>query len=142
MKKPSKLLLSYLAGFADGEGSININANDRGFRVDYESRFVVVNTNKEIIFLFQSIFGGNVHRRKKIAHRKRIWVWSTASRLSVNAIKLLIPYLKLKKSQAELVLEWSKTIKRVGAGGHNKKTIKRRLRIVKKMHTLNQTGGA
>ena len=141
MKKPSKLLLSYLAGFVDGEGSIGINANDRGTsRVCYDSRFVVTNTNKEVLDIFKSVFGGSVGARKKISGRKPVWTWSTSNKLAVNALRLLRPYLRIKRYQADLIFEWSKTVKKVGPDGHSEYVVDKRVKIVRQIHVLNKVG--
>ena len=91
------MLLSYLAGFFDGEGSVGVWVSDRAFRVN----IAVVGVNRASIYLFHETFGGSIARRqgRKVNHRD-FWHWQTHGTRARNVLVELIPYLRLKRPQA------------------------------------------
>lgn len=112
--------LSYLAGFFDGEGSISIS-RIKG-KLGRNDIFVVLisisNTNPEILSYICKEFGGNFHQTKHQIKdgykRKNIYKWSASSKIAENFLSKILPYLILKKEQANMALEFQKTLKRKG----------------------------
>lgn len=100
--------LAWLAGFMDGEGTIRISQgkSSKGLRKpNWQERMEVVNTHLETILEIQKVFGG--HFWVCTAKKKK---WKTAYRLkwtqaeTRGLLQSLIPYLRTKRRQAELVL--------------------------------------
>lgn len=99
----------YLAGIVDGEGSIDITRREpqtcrNGVSPAYSGRVTVEMTHKPTVRLLQETLGGIVSRRDRGSGRKLIWVWRVTDRSARKALKLLIAYMSVKRSQAEIVL--------------------------------------
>ena len=114
--------IAYMAGIFDGEGCIVIH--DRSYftksglkRTRYYPEINVANTNEWIIHQFKFAFGGSLYLRKKKTNKSQaIWVWQTTSKKATMCLEVLLPYLKLKKRQAELAIEME--IRRRNRGSH------------------------
>jgi hypothetical protein len=115
--------LAYMAGFFDGEGCVTLRYQVlKDGRNCFRRRVCVVNTNQDILKTFQSCFGGyfkeRVHmkRYKGCENHKHIFEWTDTETTADVFIEKIIPYLRLKKRQAELYLEYQKTmLKTTGA---------------------------
>jgi hypothetical protein len=107
----SKLTAAYLAGFVDGEGYISLKRdfhNYRGEKVIYFTAVLkVANTNKEIIEWCKASFGGWIYKRiwKNGENHKDAYCWQLTGSNLEPFLKKILPYLKIKKEQAKLVLE-------------------------------------
>ena len=100
--------LSYFAGFFDGEGCITIAKTKPSFgrlRPRFALSVRVVQANEWIIQLFKFYFGGKVYLRPSIEYRQQ-WMWEVNNKKAVPFLRLILPYLKLKKSEAELAIEF------------------------------------
>ena len=108
-KEISKEDLAYYAGFFDGEGCIMINKRpNSGHRLDVR----ISNTNKHILLGYISLFGGGLYKqkRRKDTHKDK-WQWCLSTKASVLFLKTLYPYLRLKKAEALLAIEYQQRIK-------------------------------
>ena len=103
-----KLLRAYLAGIIDGEGCISITKvpPKRG-RVSpaYRLSCALGMANAYIPQLFKFSFGGSVSRSQK-GQNKTIWSWRTSGILANTFLKALLPYLRLKRNEAELAIKF------------------------------------
>jgi len=104
--------MQYLAGLFDGEGYISVrkykkNENYDGF---YYNPIIGIHMNGyNLLKKIHNRFGGSLYIRKKFVNRPTTeWVLSGAHRVS-NALKLLYPYLNIKKKQAKLCILLCKT---------------------------------
>ena len=107
--------LIYLAGFIDGEGTITIMRfirKCRRRRIDYRPLISVTNTNKEILELILLLTGvGTLSKGHKLIHmRKQPWKYCVTNSNAIELAKQLYPYLKIKKMNAALLVEYEKTI--------------------------------
>ena len=108
----------YIAGFLDGEGWIGLQKNpiraDKWAYTYYFVRVGVSNTNKEILEWLQAITGkGYIRVNKsnlKLPNRKPCWMWDLSGTDAVELIKLVHPYLKVKKKVVESILEFRQMI--------------------------------
>ena len=118
MKNVDKTHWSYLAAMFDGEGTFSIYQNNGNYHttVDGEkkqynftnSRVSITNTNIELMEWLVSHFGGvyYTHRRAKAVH-KIAYDWRPKGKKNTEELILgLLPYLVLKKQQANLVLQY------------------------------------
>lgn len=113
MRKTEKL--AYTAGIMDGEGSIYIRKTTRGHQSSELSVFVT-NTEEWICQWLKFQYGGSVHimnpTRKpnwKIGYR-----WWLSSNKAVEFLKMVLPYLNLKRPQAELAIKFQEIKQRRG----------------------------
>lgn len=103
-----KVDLAYAAGIIDGEGSIGIYKTGNP-KQQFVAHVIVTNTNEWLLQWLKFHFGGSIF--PNAANRghpkwKDSWIWQLSPRQSVDFLKLVLPYLKIKKPQAELFLEF------------------------------------
>lgn len=93
--------LAYMAGFFDGEGCVTASPNtDRRYRT---LRAYVVQNKVEPLLLFQKYWpAGTMYYPKG----KKIIQFYTHSRLAVDMLTTLLPFLIVKREQAELAITW------------------------------------
>jgi len=120
--------LSYLAGILDGEGSIMVKKTTYRRRSErwrdmispeYFARVSVKNANEEVIGLFEENFGGRKWQDKRpypskggFRTNKRMWCYESTCRQATNLVERLLPYLRIKKPQAEKIIELREAKKR------------------------------
>ncbi len=97
--------LSYFAGFFDGEGSIGImKSRVRGKNWSPEHRLQISigqNDGGTMDWIVEN-FGGHLHRVK----RDNSYYWLTSNRHAYELLKTISPYLKYKKPQADLAIQF------------------------------------
>lgn len=112
--------ISYIAGFFDGEGNINIYKIDTDNNTNvqqrkcpkYELTVAIYNTDKEIMDWLHSVFGGylQVRNSKNTTNHKQEWKESYTQKLTSNQalefLNLVYPYLRVKKKQAEVAMKF------------------------------------
>lgn len=100
-------LLGYLAGILDGEGTIGIKKylpKGENRNMCYYLYLSMGMQHKPIPDLFKEVFGGTVSE-DRVLHRASMWRWNATGKIHIAAIlNALIPYLIVKKEQAELAL--------------------------------------
>lgn len=108
-----RALHSYFAGIIDGEGSITVNLRRGTGRHSHHPpqhilRVSVGNTNEELIGWLTAEFGGYVreikYRQRVSGEWRRCWEWSVCSRAAAEVLELAMPYLRVKRRQAEIGL--------------------------------------
>jgi LAGLIDADG endonuclease len=99
--------LSYLAGIMDGEGTFNIGLTKNKFN----SRMYVVNTDERLIHWLKNTFGGLTYTRNSLKnpHWKTKYEWIIEKAQIDPICKLIIPFLIIKKEQAELMVKFRTT---------------------------------
>ena len=104
--------LAYLAGIIDGEGCIRIRRRRRGSYWCYYSYIRVAMTNQSVLMLLQYHLGGYVGKQTKLpSHRKEQYYWGIECRAAIIALQKLLPYLKIKKAEAELAIKFNAAMK-------------------------------
>jgi hypothetical protein len=109
------VLISYLAGIIDGEGTIRINrcAGEATLKQlkrknpIHAGQISVGMSSREVCERLQAAFGGSVREERVPAGCKVIYRWAITSRpMVISALRALLPYLIVKKEQAEEVLKF------------------------------------
>jgi len=99
-----------MAGIIDGEGCIVIHKHKPvGARIHpwYSLRVTVIMTDRWICELFRFSFGGgSIGQRKRKAKHNPAYVWGIGGVAATTMLKCLLPYLKLKRAQAELGIKF------------------------------------
>jgi len=104
--------LAYLAGFIDGEGCIGIHHRGKAKGRKPTVRVSITNTNKDILIWCQNFIG--LGGTLKVHDKNRNSNWKTAYRLEYDCkkaealLKMIVPYLRVKKEQALLAIEYRK----------------------------------
>lgn len=110
IKKLAETDKAYIAGFFDGEGCISIHKGKiYGKSINPYHRLTIhlANINENIIDYFVDFFGGYKRTNYKCRGKERpchYWVISTQK--AANFLKLILPYLKIKKEQATIAIEF------------------------------------
>lgn len=137
MEKFKEEDIIYLAGFLDGEGCISLTRKAKKYIVP---KVVIANTNIEVLKWIQEKFGGYFTIRKKLTERRRaVGYLEFQYRKALNLIKLIYPYLIVKKKQADIYFEYQKTIMELKDGTKNglSHRTQEREELKNRMHNLN-----
>lgn len=144
-------LYAYLAGIIDGEGTIRIARNKLKskphWNYTYSAHISVGMSNKEVLELFQKTFGYKISVRKEcVPNRKTMYRWGTSgNNTTPKILKELLPYLIVKKKNAELVIEFCETKQTCGYPkklGLPKEELQRREFYFQEVKKLNAVGAA
>lgn len=148
-KKDKPLSLSideaaYIAAFIDGEGTISIRANKRkgvvgGMR--YASVVEMNNTDVGVMQYLRSLIGPAryyIHKQQK-GNAKRCYRFTIPSNVQRWLLETVLPYLHIKKMQAEIVIEFLSLLSEKEYG-KNDENLNRREHLYKKVHDLNHRG--
>jgi len=116
------VLLAYFAGILDGEGCIGIKKYLPYGAKRSITYFVFISMGmqfKEVPMLFQKTFGGSCNEERH-SDKKSMWRWQAQGKEHVSAIlRVLLPYLRVKKEQAEFALYCCETWKLQERNGKN-----------------------
>jgi hypothetical protein len=106
---PRKIDLAYLAGVIDSDGTIGIKKSTYSMRVvgdssapSYSERIHIRQVTPQAIALLSETFGGNIGTEDPSAKRgKPLYRWGATDIKATNILRALLPYLKIKRKQAE-----------------------------------------
>ena len=117
MKKSRALLIAYLSGYFEGEGCIYAKTEENkrygNICLGIDSRY-----DRSSLDLMSSIFGGRVIIRWSNRDQKSFYHWYLQDSAKIKrALKLMLPFLKSKKKQAEEGIRLAERIL-VGCGKH------------------------
>ena|SRR3990167_4851389 len=99
---PSERELAYMAGIFDGEGSVGIYSN--GHRNTVFLRLQVANTSLLLMEWLEERFGGSVYTRNVKDLYQQRYDWQMRSREAAVLLETLLPFVLIKKAQAEVAL--------------------------------------
>lgn len=108
----NKELIAYLAGCIDCDGSIGIKRSTYAMRVRgdahqpvFSERVLFAQVKPDITFILKENFGGSYGIQKPgTMNSKPIYKWWVTDRQAITFIKAILPYLLIKKPQAEILL--------------------------------------
>jgi len=108
---PQSVKMAYWAGFIDGEGTIKLikrRPDSKRINYSYIPYLAVANTNKEIIEALKAYWktGTIWHKKPFKPNHKPAFAWYASSAKAIFILRQLLPYLRVKKSQAELLIEF------------------------------------
>ena len=104
-----KIDIAFMAGFFEGEGCISIcRYLDKGNRKQMYLRVAISQTNEWIINWFQWNFGGSVNKMGRKPQEKQRWQLAITGKKALCFLEVVLPYLKLKRAEAELGIEFQK----------------------------------
>ena len=106
----NKIDLAYLAGVMDSDGSITIDKNTWRVRTlnqspAYQEMLCISQIHPGAVQLAQELFGGSVSTQKPRGIGRQTMIrWQARNKVAVAAVKALIPFLRIKRRQAEIIL--------------------------------------
>ncbi len=121
--------LTHIAGLFDGEGHVSMPISKReGHLPQYWLQIGITNRNKNVLEYVQEMLGVghiNVDERKNNPSKARIcYRWISNSKEAKKVLKMILPYLRIKKRQTELGIKFQLALqspalfgKRAGSGG-------------------------
>lgn len=143
MKALTSVELAYMAGYFDADGSITGYNDKRQGPILY---VLVGSADQNILESFKGAFGGWItqdvkagQRRKStpIVARRNAYRWQSKGRIGARALRALLPYLRLKKSRAELYLEMRGLKGHQYSHGVPEEVMQRRHEILDEIRALN-----
>lgn len=109
---------SYIAGLFDGDGCVKIGYRDWKGKNNFQNRcyYLTVQITNNFLPVLENIqkeFKGGIYRQKrmKITHSDT-FMWIVTSKRGAKFLKEIYPFLRIKKDQAALALEFQKHIER------------------------------
>jgi len=140
---------AYIAGFIDGEGCIRIEkrkSSSKLYEFDFEAWVIVTNTNSQVLEELKSITGvGIIYIYKKLpksgngkwrpCHR-----WQIVGMQAKDLLRAIYPYLKIKKTQTDAVLNFPCSVK---LGGHKMRNLQfynEQMQVFLQIKDLNRRG--
>jgi hypothetical protein len=132
----------YVAGIVDGEGTISISFyRPRGSSKIMPNMMPIVlvsNSNRDLInYLHPLLLGSTLKTAKATDIRKEVYAIQVARLLDVEALLTqILPYLVVKRRQAELVLEYCALRKKDTLLSYNDRLFE----IAKEVRGLNEKG--
>jgi hypothetical protein len=117
MKKLSETEKAYLAGLWDGDGHISIykqKSYNYPDKVQYVLRITLTMTHKPTLEFCMNITGiGTIHKLQDTENtRRNLYQWRLAARKAEDVLREIYPYMKKRKSEADIALRFRDTIGR------------------------------
>lgn len=108
MKDKEDIIMSYIAGIIDGDGSFSLIRENRVSGYKYYPCIQLSNVFEGMIDMLHQLFGGTKKIKSPQGHAKKIqYVWNVRGLDSCkNVLQRIIPYIVLKKKQANLLLNY------------------------------------
>ena len=134
--------LAYTAGIVDGEGSIGIRKrrNNRGV-VYHVVTLEVSNTDPALIVWLHKRYGGTVNQhRQQMANSKVLFRWIVSAVKAGSILQVLLPYLVIKKAQAEVAILMRQAICPLGTNRITQDMRDKREALYRRMRHLNKRG--
>ena len=103
--------LAYTAGIVDGEGSVFITRHkNQRYKLGYnfEMKVSVVNTNEWLTLWLESQYGGWSYPKKQVKGNKPTYEWIISGPNAAEFLEEILPYLHLKKPQAEIAINFQR----------------------------------
>lgn len=110
--------IAYMAGIVDGEGCIGIHKSGKkpNGNPNYFLRVTIGICNEYIPNLFRFNFGGRLDfYPSKHMNWSPQWRWTVSHEQAANCLRILLPYLRLKRQEAELGLQFQSAAKHSGS---------------------------
>lgn len=142
-----KINLAYFAGLLDGEGCIRIgkflNSSEE---VRYRGQCQIAMTHPAPIRWLAKTFGGGIYKHHPIGVSKPCYYWQANAKDAAGLLQQALPFLKVKKEQAKLLIRFAETLTGPGGQGINKpipaSLLDRRRRMAELSTRLNAKGVA
>jgi hypothetical protein len=115
--------LAYFAGLFDGEGCVNVTEvkPKPGRRSPtFQTLARVSMTDQRSLHLPLDSFGGTIRLTSKVGARP-IWVWRVYHKTAKPFLEAILPYLVVKRLQAELLIELENGVP--GRGGQKRVSV-------------------
>lgn len=140
---------AYIAGFIDGEGTISVTSSKRNRPTEHiilTPYITIANTNRHVLEVIKKYLGFydiSIHRNYPKSSNNKICyrIFFTGRKRIIKVLELLIPYLIIKKKNAELVLKFVKLREQHVINQYNSAYTKKEIQLVRELKKVigNQT---
>ena len=117
------IIISYIAGFLDGEGSIYVadggiktkklaNGKIKKYFKGWNTNVIITNTHKGVLEFIQKHIGGRLYKRsyKQKSYHHTVYSLSFTTQKSIETLlDTIFPFLIVKKQQAQIMLNYVKS---------------------------------
>jgi hypothetical protein len=119
MREPLTEELAYLAGIVDGEGCVGAysTSGTRPKRASFRFSVCVAMCERAALDLFVELYGGAVRSSMRGGRRRPIFSWTVYADRAAAVASDVLPYLRVKRGQAEALIEARNTVNGVYAKG-------------------------
>ena len=133
---------AYLSGILDGEGCLRVGAykDSRTGQKAFRSSIQVAMTDIPVIEWISNTFGGSFYAAPRPGVSKPVANWVVQGVKAAEIASHCMKYLKAKKNQAELLIQFAATVKNTGVAGHSKEIHEARGRMAELSTKLNAKG--
>ena len=115
-----ELLYAYTAGLVDGEGTITIVYHKpdkkRKIAACYGVHISIANTDVRAFLKIQEVFGGSIYTVVDRRGYRTVYSWDLSRKNTKKFLTAIMPYLVIKKAQAELVMKFLKAFPKRARG--------------------------
>lgn len=106
--KAKDIDLAYFAGLFDGEGCLHIRkTKTKVQKTTYALVCKISMCNFSILEQLQQTFGGSLHKEREHQYSNKynkLWTWTLSCVKARDFIIAILPFLRIKKSEAELAI--------------------------------------
>lgn len=147
MNKFTETELAYLAGFFDGEGCINISRSVKKTKPHhspgYSLQVVISQNDHDLLAEWQAKMNlGSIQCRDMSEVGYGItYAWHITAKQAMGFLRTLLPYLRLKKEQAELAISFQENIGRHNQYNMTNDVLENRETIYKRLQEMKGTSG-
>lgn len=138
------LQLAYLAGIVDGEGCFyfgKVKQGRYGNGTQWHCHLSITNTDFSLIEWLYNLFGGNREHQYRWTSKKAfcrpVYRWNATGPLLDYICPKIYPFLIIKKSHCETMMEIRTTYIGIGNNRLSENIVEKRTELLTKMHNLN-----
>jgi hypothetical protein len=103
--------ISWAAGFIDADGHIGLVKAGANCKPSTRRPMLMVTQISLLpLEVLQDLFGGKIRERPLTSGGRRAWVWDIVGERLVEVLPQLIPFLILKRREAQLAYEYAQTM--------------------------------
>jgi len=108
----NKHILSYIAGYFDGDGCFSIREENIQNRSKYLAQFIVISTNKIVLQFIKKYIGGSItigSKREQFPNQKIQYRFCICGKRSADIAEIILPFLIEKKKQCQCYIQFTRT---------------------------------
>lgn len=103
---------AWAAGFVDGEGYLHLQPTwPKRTLANWKPRIEVAQTDPRPLYKLQQLFGGVVLKLRIRENRRQAYRWDCTGPCVRGALERMIPYLIVKREQAQVLLDYCNNMK-------------------------------
>lgn len=139
---PTESEIAWVAGFLDADGCFRISKSSQGrLRTrQYQALVTATQVDPTPIFLLKDWFGGHIYHAHKKAPAMDQYAWSATSQIAIRVIRQVLPHLRVKARQAELLLELHRHMSPRGSTTPSREEMHRREQLFQLIKEMNRVG--